>query len=60
MTNDLSALKPLIESENNLTSEIFWKQMHPHLKHNMFALCTLDAAYNNLYARKQNKKLYQL
>lgn len=26
----------------------------------MFALCALDIAFNDLYARKQNKKLYEV
>ena len=58
ITSDLIALKPFIENQNELTPEAFWKQMHTLLKHNMFALCALDQAYNDLYARKRNKKLY--
>lgn len=60
MMNDLTALKPLIEAENNVTPEILWKQLYPHLKHNMFALCALDSAFNDLNARKHNKKLHQI
>lgn len=60
MTNDLTALKSIIEAANNNSPEEFWKQLYPHLKQNMFALCALDLAYNDLYARKQGKKLYEL
>ncbi|MBK5208517.1 MAG: dipeptide epimerase [Flavobacteriaceae bacterium] len=60
MMEDLNALKPLIEENTNLTPEAFWDKMYPNLKHDMFALCALDLAYNDLYARKKGKKLYEL
>ncbi|CAH8286896.1 L-alanine-DL-glutamate epimerase-like enolase superfamily enzyme [Mariniflexile fucanivorans] len=60
MMEALTALKPIIETTNTITPEEFWKLMYPHLKQNMFALCALDLAYNDLYARKQGKKLYEL
>ncbi|WP_308991683.1 dipeptide epimerase [Mariniflexile litorale] len=60
MMDDLIALQSIIEIATQSTPEEFWKQMHPHLKQNMFALCALDQAYNDLYARKQGKKLYEL
>lgn len=60
MIHDLSELRPRIEEVTNITPEIFWKKFQSHLKHNMFALCALDLAYNDLYARKQGKKLYEL
>ncbi|MFK5879541.1 MAG: dipeptide epimerase [Flavobacteriaceae bacterium] len=60
MMNDLNAIKNIIEENSDLTPEDFWAKMHPHLKHNMFTLCALDLAYNDLYARKKGKKLYDL
>ncbi|UMB61982.1 dipeptide epimerase [Lutibacter sp. A80] len=60
MIEDLTALKPLIEESSNLTPEAFWNKMYPHLKHNMFALCGLDLAFNDLFAQKKGKKLYEL
>ena len=48
--SSLSAEKP----------EDFWKKLHPHFKDNMFALCALDMAYNDLCARKNGKKLYEV
>ena len=60
MMEALTALKPIIETTNTITPEEFWKLMYPYLKENMFALCALDLAYNDLYAKKQDKKLYQL
>lgn len=60
MILDLSKIKQHIESESEETPEIFWRKMFPLLENNMFALCALDIAYNDLYARKKGKKLYEL
>lgn len=60
MMEDLKLLEPLIAENSNLTPEAFWNKMYPHLKHDMFALCALDLAYNDLYARRKGKKLYEL
>ena len=60
MVNDLESLREMIEGFNNVTPEVFWTKMQPHLKDNMFALCALDLAYNDLYASKKKKKLYEL
>ena len=60
MSNDLELLRSTIESVTDVTPEEFWNKMHSHLKENMFALCALDLAYNDLYARKRGKKLYEL
>jgi L-alanine-DL-glutamate epimerase-like enolase superfamily enzyme len=60
MMADLEKIRPLIEATEEATPEEFWNTIHPFLKENMFALCALDLAYNDLYARKKGKKLYQL
>jgi L-alanine-DL-glutamate epimerase-like enolase superfamily enzyme len=60
MVQDLEKLRPIIEQINNETPEEFWTKIQSYLTHNMFALCALDLAYNDLYARKKGKKLYQL
>ncbi len=60
MIADLEKIRPLIESTNDETPEVFWNKMYPFLKEDMFALCALDMAYNDLYARKRGKKLYEL
>lgn len=60
MKNDLTSLKSIIETANHTTPEEFWKHMHPYLKQNMFALCALDQAYNDWYAKQKGKKLYEL
>lgn len=60
MKMNLEKMTPLIESITDETPEEFWHKAHSFLKHDMFALCALDIAYNDLYARKKGKKLYEL
>ena len=60
MMQDLEKIRSLIETPTDETPEEFWSKIHPYLKHDMFALCALDMAYNDLYARKKGKKLYEL
>lgn len=60
MMADLEQIRTVIESTTNETPSEFWSKVHPFLKNDMFALCALDLAYNDLYARKKGKKLYQL
>ena len=60
MRDDLEKIRPIIESSGEETPAIFWSKIHPYLKDDMFALCALDIAYNDLYARKKGKKLYEL
>ena len=51
---------PFIEAHNNETPEDFWNSASALLQHDMFALCALDEAYNDLYSRRKGKKLYEL
>jgi L-Ala-D/L-Glu epimerase len=60
MVTDLENCRAIIEENYNETPEDFWTKMQPHLSQNMFALCALDEAYNDWYARKKEKKLYEL
>ena len=59
MMTDLGKIRNIIEAVDNIAPEKFWQMMHPYLKENMFALCALDMAYTDLYARKKGKKLYE-
>jgi len=59
MTTDLLSIEHIIESCKDQTPEDFWNFIFPHLKNNMFALCALDIAYNDLYTRKKGMKLYE-
>ncbi|PXY43362.1 dipeptide epimerase [Flavobacterium hydrophilum] len=58
--NDIEQIRALIEITSDETPEEFWNKMTSFLVHNPFALCALDNAYNDLYARKKGKKLYEL
>lgn len=60
MVADLEKLRPIIEASEEKTPEQFWAHIEPYLRNNMFALCALDLAYTDLYARKKGKKLYDL
>jgi len=58
--NDIELIRDIIENTSNETPEEFWLKLNPFLQNNPFALCALDNAYNDLYARKKGKKLYEL
>jgi L-alanine-DL-glutamate epimerase-like enolase superfamily enzyme len=60
MRANLEAIIPFIESHTDETPEDFWNGASALLKHDKFALCALDMAYNDLYAKKKGKKLYAL
>jgi L-alanine-DL-glutamate epimerase-like enolase superfamily enzyme len=60
ITTDLEKIRPLIEKYTDCKPPIFWNEMQMHLKDNLFALCALDVAYTDLYARKKKQKLYQM
>ena len=58
--NDIELIRNIIENTSNETPEEFWLKLSPFFQNNPFALCALDNAYNDLYARKKGKKLYEL
>ncbi len=65
MQHNLEKIIPFIESISpdsyrEETPEKFWQKAYTLLHHDMFALCALDMAYNDLYARKKGKKLFEL
>jgi len=60
MMQDLEKIRSLIKTIKDETPDGFYAKMYPYLKHDMFALCALDMAYNDLYARQKGKKLYDL
>ena len=51
---------PFIESLSEEEPAIFWEKLKPLFTENMFALCALDIAFNDLNARKKGKKLYEV
>lgn len=60
LIDEISENKAFIQSLSNVTPNEFWKKLQPIFKNNMFALCALDMAFNDLYARKKGKKLYEV
>ncbi len=60
MRKNLEKIIPIIKSITNETPEEFWNIADKLLRNDRFALCALDIAYNDLYARKKEKKLYEL
>jgi L-alanine-DL-glutamate epimerase-like enolase superfamily enzyme len=60
MRKDLDEIRTVIENSDDENPEVFWAKVYPLLKHDMFALCALDMAFTDLYARKRGKKLYEL
>ena len=59
LNDQITENKEFIESLSGATPEEFWEKLQPIFKNNMFALCALDMAFNDLYARKKGKKLYE-
>ncbi len=59
MIKAIEVARSTIESSDYLKPSDFWQKLYPFFKDNMFALCALDMAYNDLYAKKQYKKLYE-
>jgi len=60
LIDEITENKEYIESLAHETPAVFWGRLQPLFKDNMFALCALDMAFNDLYARKQGKKLYKV
>ncbi|QEH41275.1 dipeptide epimerase [Chitinophaga sp. XS-30] len=56
----INAHRAFIESYHLDTPEAFWAEMFPRLQDNMFALCALDLAAHDLYAKRLGKKLYEV
>ncbi|GAB3491642.1 dipeptide epimerase [Spirosoma knui] len=56
----LEALRERIESYTLTDPEAFWADMQPHLAQHPFALCALDQAAWDLWAKKQEQPLYKL
>ncbi len=59
MMNSINVVKKHIENCGGLSPNKFWQRLYPYFTENMFALCALDIAYNDLYAKRLGKKLYE-
>lgn len=60
LQNDIEKIRDVVEATSDETPEEFWSKINGLLGTNTFAVCALDNAYNDLYARKKGKKLYEL
>ena len=60
LMEDINAHRDLIEGYTFNTPEALWETLYPLFKDNLFALCAIDLAAHDLYAKKQGKKLYEV
>ncbi|EMR04011.1 dipeptide epimerase [Cesiribacter andamanensis] len=59
MMEALGEIRHLIEDSGNLTPDALWERCAPFLKANTFALCALDVAMHDLWARKLGQPLWE-
>lgn len=57
---DIEQHRAFIEHYTLDTPTAFWQDMYPLLKENMFALCALDIAAWDLYAKQRQQPLYEV
>ncbi|QDK81829.1 dipeptide epimerase [Spirosoma sp. KCTC 42546] len=60
MVAALEAIRDRIEAHTLADPEQFWADMHPYLEQNPFALCALDQAAWDVWAKRQGKPLYKI
>ncbi len=61
MSAQLEGVRSIIENYDLQSPEQFWDDLYPHLKdEHPFALCALDIAANDLWAKKKGQPLYKL
>ena len=49
--DELELKRTIIEIEASKNPTDFWTYLAPHFKQNMFLLCALDEAYNDLFTK---------
>ncbi|MBT8259260.1 MAG: dipeptide epimerase [Bacteroidia bacterium] len=57
ITASVESVKALVENSEELLPGQFWNKLEPHLKEDYFALCALDCAFWDLYARINDRPL---
>lgn len=55
LTESFSKVSHLVEGLSDLHPSEFWQTIASHLQEDYFALCAIDMAYWDLYARKQKR-----
>src|SRR6188472_3523812 len=57
LSESISKVKSLVENATDLHPTDFWKIVDPHLREDYFALCAIDVAYWDFYAKKNHRTL---
>ena len=57
LTTSLLKLKPIVEANPAMHPQMLWEQLAPFVPDDYFALCAVDIAYWDFYARKHHKTL---
>ncbi len=55
--SSIESVRELVEGSADLEPSDLWSKMEPQLKNDYFALCALDCAFWDLYARKRKRPL---
>jgi L-alanine-DL-glutamate epimerase-like enolase superfamily enzyme len=53
----IESVKPIIEKAHDILPEQLWQLLAPKLKDDYFALCAIDCAYWDFYAKCKNRRL---
>jgi L-alanine-DL-glutamate epimerase-like enolase superfamily enzyme len=57
LIDSIESVKTIVQKSNGLHPEEMWHQMEPFLKDNYFALCAIDCAYWDFYAKSNRRTL---
>lgn len=57
LTESILKLKPVVDCCDAIHPEVLWQQLAPLVPEDFFALCAVDIAYWDYYARKNSKPL---
>ena len=60
MIKRLEEIRPLIESYNLESTELFWNYLNKYLDNNRFLHCAIDIAANDLFGKIKGKPLYRI
>lgn len=60
LKSDLETIRPILKNIAFETPEKLWQRLYPELRDNLFALCAIDIAVWDIYAKLQRKKLYEV
>lgn len=60
LMEDLERIRPILEKISFSHPEELWTILYKELRDNLFALCAIDIAAWDMYAKMKGKKLYEL